>query len=400
MNRRTVTLASLIGYFFIGCIPIMLAPALPALIKEFRLTLATAGAVFVARSAGQFAGVLLGGVLSDRFGRKPLLIGGCLLQGLMTGLAGIAPNWLAITLALGLAGLGVGLINPTVNAVVAETNADRRGAAINALHGVYSVGAMAGPIIAGYLLTAAYGWRYVFFGGSLIWVLYALALLGIAFPAPPAAVRRQTAASPAPSAAPRTRMTALLANPLLLLLFSVSFLYNGTATSLVSWINTYLAATRFPLLLGAGMVSIFYFGLAAGRFICSALADRVGYARVILICAVGSLVFYPVAIYLDQPLLIALGVLGAGAFLAGLHPTGMAWATREHPEMGGTIASFLSIAMTLGAMSVPWLTGLIADWIGFRLSFGLNILLLLVLVVLAAGLVIRPQRAGTASKLE
>jgi MFS transporter, FHS family, glucose/mannose:H+ symporter len=383
MNRRTVTAISLIGYYFTGFIPVMLAPALPFLIREFSLSLAEAGTALVARSAGSFIGVLMGGVLSDRFGRKPVLVAGCLLQGIMTGLIGISPNWLAITLFIGLNGLSVGLINPAFNAVVGEVHRERRGSAINILHGVYSIGAMIGPIVAGFLLASAYGWRYIYFGGCLVWILYSLALLPVTFPAVPKTAGRNML-QPAKKAA-------FWLNPILLLLFGISFIYNGTATSLVSWINTYLDEADFPLLLGAGMVSIFYLGLALGRFACGALAERLGYSRVILICAAGSLAFYPAAIYLAQPAAIALGVFLSGIFFSGLHPTGLAYANRIYPDIGGAMASFLSIAMNLGAMSVPWVIGFAADLAGFQKSFGLNVILLVILVVLAVVLTIREK---------
>lgn len=185
----------------------------------------------------------------------------------------------------------------------------------------------------------------------------------------------------------------LFLNPLFLMLFAVSFLYNGTATSLVSWINTYLDQADFPIVLGAGMVSIFYLGLAVGRFTCGILSEKVGYARLILICAVGSLAFYPIAIYTSPPFLIALGVLLSGMFFSGLHPTSLAYANRLYPEIGGTVSSLLAIAMTLGAMSVPWITGFAADMIGFQMSFAINIGLLLILVLVAM-LLIRKEKRG------
>jgi len=382
MNQRTVTWAGLTGYFFLGFVPITLAPALPALIQTFQLTLASAGAVFAARSAGAFLGTLLGGALSDRIGRKPVMVTGCLLQGLFLGLVGFSPNWFLITILFGLAGLSSGLVNPAINALIAQVHAQKRGLALNALHGVYSVGAMLGPVAAGLLLASPDGWRVVFSAGSLIWILYGLALVFLRLP-PVQGHKSGTR--------PVVRIGSIFLNPFFLLLFAVSFLYNGTATSLVNWINTYLKQADFPLLLGAGMVSLFYLGLAAGRFGGGILAEKLGYSRLIMLCALGSLAFYPLAIYANPPFLIGLGVLLAGVFLAGLHPTSLAYANRMYPEIGGTISSILSLAMTFSATAIPWLTGFVADLAGFRLGFAINIVLLLLLPLVAL-LLLRLER--------
>ena len=74
------------------------------------------------------------GALSDRIGRKPLIVAGMLLQGLAIGAIALAssfPAWLAASVILG---LGTAMVYPTLLAVVADVAAPAwRGAAL----GVY-----------------------------------------------------------------------------------------------------------------------------------------------------------------------------------------------------------------------------------------------------------------------
>ncbi len=376
MSRKQITLICLIGYFLTGCIPIMLAPALPSLISAFSLTLTSAGLVFSLRSAGSFLGVTLGGTLSDRWGRKPLIVLGALVQGLLFALVGLARSWLLVIIFLGLAGFFGGLTNPSLNALMGETNSEKRGAALNSLHGVYGLGAMTGSLLAGLLVSSQLGWRAVFFCSSLLWLLFGLVFSRVRLQ-PVARVfqdKKQMFLKP----------LRLFWQPIFLLLFAVSFIYNGSATSLVSWINTYLDQASLPLVLGAGMISIFYLGLSSGRFACTLLVEKLGYVRLILFCALGSLLFYPLVIFASAPFLIGVGVLLCGFFLGGLHPTGLALASRLYPELGGTVASLLAMALTLSSMTVPWLIGLVADYAGFSRAFLLsNGLLILLLPVTA-----------------
>lgn len=378
MSRKQVSIICLIGYFLTGCIPIMLAPALPSLISAFSLTLTTAGLVFSLRSAGSFLGVALGGTLSDRWGRKPLIVLGALVQGSLYTLVGLAPGWAFVVLGLGLAGFFGGLTNPSLNALMAETNSERRAAALNSLHGVYGLGAMLGSLLAGVLLGTQLGWRAVFFCSGLLWLVFGLVFSRVRLPAAARVFqdKKQLFLKP----------LRLFWQPIFLLLFAVSFIYNGSATSLVSWINTYLDQSSMPLFLGAGMVSIFYLGLSSGRFACTFLVERLGSVRLILLCAIGSMLFYPLVIFGSTPFLLGGGILLCGFFLGGLHPTGLALATRLYPEIGGTVASLLAMALTFSSMTVPWLIGLVADYAGFSRAFlisnGLLVLLLPVTALL------------------
>ena len=82
MNKRLWLTASYVGYFLIGLISVVLSPSLPFMIKDFSISLGTAGAVFTAQAGGLFFGVLIGGILADILGKKPLIVLGCLVLGL------------------------------------------------------------------------------------------------------------------------------------------------------------------------------------------------------------------------------------------------------------------------------------------------------------------------------
>jgi len=182
-------------------------------------------------------------------------------------------------------------------------------------------------------------------------------------------------------------LKSFLIHPILITLFFVSFFYNGAATGLVGWINTYMEQMQFSTILGSSMVTVFYIGLTTGRFLCGIFSDRLGFSRTILICSIGSLLFYPLAVFTSQPILIAAGVILSGFFFSGLHPTGLAYANRLFPDSAGTVTGMLSTAMTLGAMILPWLIGLIADYSGFRAGLGLAFASLFILVAIAVRLV-------------
>ena len=390
MNKRLLTVISYLGYFIIGIITVVLSPSLPFMIKDFNISLGVAGAAFTARAGGSFFGVFLGGILADKFGKKPLIIMGCLVQGLAMAAIATTKSWSMVLLFFVINGVFGGFLGTSLNTLVADIYADRRGAAMNALHGVYGVGSLIGPVAVGLVLTCQFGWRLVFYGASALWILYLLLILTLGLSIPESEKKEDLSGKQK-----QIPVKSFLLHPIFIVLVLVSFIYNGSATSLVGWINTYMNKMQYSTFLGSGMVTIFYIGLTAGRFLCGFFSDRAGFSRTIIICSIGSLAFYPLAIYTTQPILIAAGVFLSGLFLSGLHPTGLAYANKLFPSSSGTVTGILSASLSLGAMIVPWLVGLIADNAGFQAGFGLGLALLFILVAVAARLIYQEKKSNT-----
>lgn len=375
MSTRLLTVTSYLGYFLIGFLSIILATALSYMIEDFGLTLATAGAAYSTRAAGTLAGVFLGGILSDKLGRKPLIVVGCLLQGMAMAFIASSGSWIWVLLLFAVAGMAGGFVNSSLNALVAEIHTRHRGAAMNILHGIYGIGALTGPLAVG-LVLMRYGWRMAYYAAAALWLLYMLITLPLPYPS--------TQPGETKGAKPKSLpVRSFAASPILMMLILVSFIYNGVANGLVGWINTYLGDLEFSALLGAGMITVFYTGLTAGRFACGFFSDRIGFPQTILICSLGSLLFYPVAVLAKLPLVITVGVFFSGFFFSGLHPTGLAYANTLFPHMAGTITGTLSASMSLGAMAIPWIIGIIADHAGFIPGFSIGIALIALLVAIA-----------------
>ena len=175
-----------------------------------------------------------------------------------------------------------------------------------------------------------------------------------------------------------------LKNSVALSLFAVAFIYNGVAWVLLGWVNMYLQESGgVPAFLATSMISLFYVGLTLGRFVCASVADRVGYAKTILILSIGAVVSFPLVILGRHPLVITFSVALSGLFFSGLYPTALAYANNLFPALAGTVAATMSLAMTLGTMIPPWWTGIIADRWSFKVAVGMNYLLILPLLWIA-----------------
>ncbi|HLT10988.1 MAG TPA: MFS transporter [Micromonosporaceae bacterium] len=316
------------------------------------------GAIMTAYAAAQFLAAPVLGALSDRYGRRRLLVlslAGSAVSMALTGLAGSLPLLLAARLVAGGCGGSIAVAQAYVVELVEPRNRLRALGAVGASIGFgFVVGPAIGAGLAG-LGTGFAGACFVAAGIAVVNIGLALALLP----------RRAVATTGGSVAAPASRpgrfggITAALRNPsirpVLLAIFITMAAFAGMETTFA-----YLGAARFNLtaaglgivFTGVGIVLIVVQGGLVGR-----AADRFGDRRVAVGGAVllaAGLVVLPFA-----PAFVAYPALGVVAVGQGLLTTTtaalIAKATAEGgAELGGAMGvgqSAASAARALGPLA-------------------------------------------------
>lgn len=93
------------------------------------------------------------GWLSDRIGRKPVIVAGLLASAMSLPLVFTATSFASMAAFAPILGIGVGAVTPVTNALVADLARQRRlGAAMGVFGTIWDVGESAGPILAGFLI--------------------------------------------------------------------------------------------------------------------------------------------------------------------------------------------------------------------------------------------------------
>uniref|UniRef100_A0AAU2K2H9 MFS transporter n=1 Tax=Streptomyces sp. NBC_00049 TaxID=2903617 RepID=A0AAU2K2H9_9ACTN len=106
--------------------------------------------------------ILVGGALSDRFGRRRIFVLGVVWFAVGSLLCGIAPNAGVLIAARALQGVGGALLTPGSLALIqGSIRAGDRGRAVGLWSGLGGVGAAVGPFLGGWLVDGP-GWRWVF----------------------------------------------------------------------------------------------------------------------------------------------------------------------------------------------------------------------------------------------
>ncbi|MEO6879385.1 MAG: MFS transporter [Mycobacteriaceae bacterium] len=105
--------------------------------------------------------LLPAGRIADRRGRRPVIVTGALISAVgMLMLAGLQslPGYLV---AMGVFGIGVGMLGPVTSAVVGDVIEGRAGTVVAAHQMAGDLGSVVGPLLAGLLVDAAgFGWAF------------------------------------------------------------------------------------------------------------------------------------------------------------------------------------------------------------------------------------------------
>jgi MFS transporter, DHA1 family, tetracycline resistance protein len=140
-------------------------------VESLGLPEAWSGIALAVFAAGNAATLLVAGRIADRIGRRPPMLLGLAVAAVGTGVLGlVADPWLFLAVSL-VAGLGSGLVNPPLNAAVADVigPGGRGGTVLAGFQMASDTGAILGPVLAGALAeVVGYGPAFLLTGGVLV----------------------------------------------------------------------------------------------------------------------------------------------------------------------------------------------------------------------------------------
>ena len=153
-------------------------------IEELGLTGADVGLAFLAAAGAGMAAGVLGGRLSDRVGRRSVILGASVVQVSLPFLAlsGSATAGIAVLVGLSMA---TPVRGTALSALLADlVPDDRREHAFGSMRVVFNLGAFSGPLLGALLVAVA--WPALFAGVGVLFALSGLAALRLPRLAPPA----------------------------------------------------------------------------------------------------------------------------------------------------------------------------------------------------------------------
>jgi MFS family permease len=346
----------------------LVIPLLPFFAQAFHAPAWQVTLLFSAFSVGQFLGEPFWGKLSDRVGRKPVLIVTITAVGVSYAALAFAPNLISAFVIRFLCGIFAGNISTLQGAMADITPPDKRASRMGIMGAAFSAGFTTGPAIGGFLAQPS--------RGALGFQLPLLVAAGFALASAVAVVafvRESRPEAPALKGPKPARLREGFAHPIISRVVMISFIvvvgFAGIEATYGLWTEA-----RFgwgPKQIGFAFMAIGVLGAVCQGWLCGRLARRYGEATTLTFGLVfmglglvtqGAAPVWPVAmlgfafVCIGQsicfPNIAALISHAAPAHrqgeMLGLNMSGMALARIGGPVVAGQLFSLVAVGAPFG----------------------------------------------------
>jgi len=344
---------------------LILPTLLPTMITEFQMSNYVAGIVIACFIVPYSLLQIPFGYLSDRMGRRRIMIFGLLLYSIGTLLSGLSQNVVILGLTQFLAGVGGAFYHPIgIPLLFLVADERRRGQAMGFHQTGGAVGSVAAPLLSAYI-AIAFGWRYSFAALSLLGFLSLLMWLITDIPASASHEKKKTES-----------LKSILFNSktirLIVLIFIFGLMHVITYRGLTPFLTTY-ATRKFGISLAsaAQLLSLMQIMGVFGSPLFGRLSDKTGRRAMLAILLVAqSAIMYLITLASLESLVILLGAMGLIIF--GCLTVTDVWIPEINvPAIMGTVVGVaLSASFFAGAIVTPTI-GYLADQVGFDYAFRL-----------------------------
>ncbi|MEN2395276.1 MFS transporter [Pseudomonas halotolerans] len=364
--RRTV-MALFCGGFATFALLYCVQPMMPLLSAEFSINAAQSSLILSVATGLLAIGLLITGPISDRIGRKSLMVSALVAAALCTIASALMPTWQGVLVLRALVGLSLSGVAAVAMTYLGEEIHPRH---IGLAMGLYiagnAIGGMSGRLIAGVLIDFV-SWH------TVMLVIGGLALIAAAVfwrMLPESRNFRPR------SLHPRSLLdgfTMHFRDAGLPLLFLEAFLLMGAFVTLFNYIGYRLLAEPYHLDQAfVGLLSVVYLSGIYSSAKVGALADKLGRRK--MLWATIALMLAGLALTMATPLwLVILGMLVSTFGFFGAHSVASSWIGRRALKAKGQASSLYlfsyyagsSVAGTAGG--VAWHLG---GWNGVGLFIG------------------------------
>lgn len=337
------------AYIMMGVFYSLIGSSLPMIQEEYHLDYQISGMMMTVLSTGYLAAGASVSTISRFFGAKRtyLVLSSLLMVGLLLLISTDKPPLLFLSMAL--TGVSRGCIDTFGNQKVSEHG---NAVTLNLLQACYSVGTCIAPVVA---IACRASWKTAFL--IIIGMGVGNALLS----------SRLTMRSKAEDTTGKKILDlGFFREKLFWLCVMMLLTYLAVEDSFIGWMVTYLVDAKGMLNQSAQILAAaLWMSILFGRLLSAWLAKQCPAHFLLLGMAIGFFVFFALLIVSRHWLLITIGVVGLGLFMAGIYGTTLANSGDLMERYPMCTGMFIAIP-GIGAAIIPGAIGIAANRVGMQ----------------------------------
>ncbi|KZM18433.1 transmembrane transport [Ascochyta rabiei] len=380
--------AAMYSFATLGLFNSSIGALLPLIASHYDLSDLHVSLVFVVGPVGYIAAAQTSSLIHHHFGQFGIALIGPALQIIAAMLLSLHSHFALVLVGFAVQGLGTGLLDGSWCAWAGSM--ERASTISGLLHGSFSAGAAAAPVLVTLMTTSRYAWFEWYYVLGALSVLDAL-LLCTAFRFETASVYRHGHQSEEMDN--KGRANAMLKFPATWWCAAYFLADVGVETAISGWVVSFMLRSRHATPYLAGLCSSgFWAGMAIGRLILGPLTDRVGVRK-------ATALYFALAICIETSFailsnnvssVILMVILG---FLVGpLFPSGVIVLTQLLPkELHVAAVSFVASLGQVGGALLPFGIGAVVEGLGIGIfRYAILVQSILAMVIWVAFARIRP----------
>ncbi|MBO1000968.1 MFS transporter [Bacillus sp. SD075] len=346
-----------INYFLLGMVNIILASNMSSLTEQWDTDSTGISYLIAAIGIGRLLTYGLSGVLSDKFGRKPLIIVSSVIMGVFLIGIPFSPTYeMALVFAL-LAGISNSAMDAGTYPALTEMFPESAGSASVMVKAFGSLGATILPFMILFLTTNQLFYGFAFLLPAVIYFMNMFFLLSASFPK----IKSDTVSNEE-----KLHMNRFVTEP--------EFWYEGVALIIIGFTSTALFTVSQIWLPSFGqevagmssssaikLLSYYSIGSLISVLLLSILLNKwIKPVTVILLYPMITLLTVIIILSIHSPIVLSISSFFLGASTAGIFQLTIAIMTELFWRKKGTVTGIVATASSLASVILPIATGLIA----------------------------------------
>ncbi|HHT66243.1 MAG TPA: MFS transporter [Clostridiales bacterium] len=376
-SKKHINFACYITMFLLGLYLAGYQNVIDSVTKEYSIASSIMGLIIALHFIGSITAPVIFGELSDRKGRKVVIVIAFLV---LTGgllLASIFRNIYILALGIFLIGSGFAVIEGTLSTVLSDINPGETVRVINLSQMYLCIGAVLGPLAALFVINQFGSWRALF--TLLVFMFFLMALVFTRFDldgVKDGEGRKETIQIKSEE---KIHSLALLKRKNFLLLCLSMFLYVGVEEGIAFWTTTFFGNAYSNPIWGTYSLSAYWAGMIIGRFLAGVFPKK-------------ALTFLSVGAFLSSVSIISASLINSKElgfvcfFLTGLGlsviwPVIVSITSDKFVKYRGTAVGIMMSMGAMGGTVMPFLIGVFDHFGGIRVAFlSLSVLIFVTLL--------------------